>query len=114
MAAVLRSEGGSLAEHVLIELQCILAMDDGSSLPGQELGTLELAADGKEVTMKNGPRTLYGQLKDLPKPLVVMKKSGRSTPYPHDPKREIVHLEAAGVIRRKAIFTDRPQLSIHL
>jgi len=95
----------------MIELQSIICMDDGSKLGGRNLGVLQLQSGGG-VTLSNGPRTLYGKMQDLKKPLVLARKTGRSDPVVGDENRARSVLAIEGVVRRKAVFTARPQLSI--
>lgn len=109
MAALLRFEGKPL-ELVLLEIQSLAIMEDGSPLGGQFLGDLEVK--GKEVMLTNGPRTLYGKLQDLPKPLVLMERTGDTEPFQGDAQRQSAVLRARGVVRRKAVFNQRPQLSV--
>eukprot|EP00927_Polykrikos_kofoidii_P073804 TRINITY_DN69829_c0_g1_i1.p1 TRINITY_DN69829_c0_g1~~TRINITY_DN69829_c0_g1_i1.p1 ORF type:complete len:112 (-),score=18.41 TRINITY_DN69829_c0_g1_i1:83-418(-) len=106
----LRSEDGALEELVLIEVQSFAAMDDGSPLGGQFLGTLEVK--GGKVTLTNGPRTLLGTLISLPKPLVLMAKTDMVEMCEDDPSRQSTVLSAHGVVRKKVVFSGRPQLSV--
>mmetsp|Transcript_35225 Transcript_35225/g.69934 ORF Transcript_35225/g.69934 Transcript_35225/m.69934 type:complete len:109 (-) Transcript_35225:221-547(-) len=108
MAALVRLEGPS-KEFLLIEIQSLAVMEDGSPLAGQHLGILNMK--GSQVTLTNGPRTLYGKVQELPKPLVLMERTGRSEPY-KDTGRESAVLKAHGVVRKKAIFQQRPELSV--
>eukprot|EP00929_Paragymnodinium_shiwhaense_P050437 TRINITY_DN25382_c0_g1_i1.p1 TRINITY_DN25382_c0_g1~~TRINITY_DN25382_c0_g1_i1.p1 ORF type:complete len:111 (+),score=25.96 TRINITY_DN25382_c0_g1_i1:95-427(+) len=110
MAAILKCEG-KLDEMVMIELQSYAMMEDGSSLCGNFLGELVLHA-GNKVTLTNGPRTLTGKLVELPKPLVVMEKTGKSEGAADDENRRSEIFAAHGVVRRKAVFNSRPQLSV--
>mmetsp|Transcript_32343 Transcript_32343/g.58732 ORF Transcript_32343/g.58732 Transcript_32343/m.58732 type:complete len:120 (-) Transcript_32343:32-391(-) len=109
-AAVLYFEGKP-EELVLIEIQSTILMEDGSKLPGQELGTLEIGKEGV-VTLSNGPRCLYGKMQDLKSPLVLMQRTGQEQAVDGDPTRRTAVLAARGVVRRKAIFNQRPQLSV--
>mmetsp|Transcript_11559 Transcript_11559/g.17405 ORF Transcript_11559/g.17405 Transcript_11559/m.17405 type:complete len:110 (-) Transcript_11559:152-481(-) len=109
MAALLRMEGQP-PELILLEIQSLLVMEDGSSLAGQHLGVLE--ANGKQVTLTNGPRTLYGKLQDLPKPLVLMERTGQEEDFGGDSSRKSVVFKAQGMVRRKAVFNQRPQLKV--
>ncbi|CAK0855288.1 unnamed protein product [Prorocentrum cordatum] len=111
MAAVLRFEGKP-SELVLLELQHNVIMEDGSKLAGQDFGVLELTKTG-EVTLANGPRTCYGKMSDLAKPLVLMERTGRHEPsYGGDTARKSLVLKAHGVVRKKVVFSQRPHLSV--
>mmetsp|Transcript_58676 Transcript_58676/g.102717 ORF Transcript_58676/g.102717 Transcript_58676/m.102717 type:complete len:113 (+) Transcript_58676:39-377(+) len=108
-AAVLRCEGKP-DEIVLIEIQSSVTMEDGSPLAGNNFGVLEI--NGGKVTMTNGPRTLIGKMQDLKNPLVLMHRTGRTEYVEGDPDRPEELFTAHGVVRRKAVFSGRPQLSI--
>eukprot|EP00435_Cladocopium_sp_Y103_P038330 s656_g10.t1 len=103
-AAVLRCEGQP-DELILIELQSTVYMEDGSKLVGQHLGTLEIGKEGN-VTLNNGPRCLYGKMQELKSPLVLMEKTGQE-----DASGDSI-LATRGVVYRKAVFNQRPQLSV--
>merc|ERR1712187_940393 len=102
---------GKCEELIMVELQSLAKMEDGSPLAGNFLGEL-LTKDNKAVTLTNGPRTLYGKLMELPKPLVLIEKTGESEPFHEDATRQSAILKAHGVVRRKAVFSGRPQLSV--
>ncbi|CAK9049438.1 unnamed protein product [Durusdinium trenchii] len=101
-AAVLRCEGKP-DELILIELQSTVQMEDGSKVAGQDLGILDIK-DG-DVTLTNGPRCLHGKMQELKSPLVLMEKTGQE-----DAGDAI--LTTRGVVNRKAVFSQRPQLSV--
>mmetsp|Transcript_30135 Transcript_30135/g.70298 ORF Transcript_30135/g.70298 Transcript_30135/m.70298 type:complete len:117 (+) Transcript_30135:90-440(+) len=111
MAAVLRCEGKP-AELVLLELQSQVHMDDGSSVAGKDFGVLE-AQQGGGATLTMGARTLFGKLVELPKPLVLMEKTGREEHFQGDPARPSQIFAAHGIVRRKFVFSGRPQLSLN-
>eukprot|EP00440_Ansanella_granifera_P060654 gb/GFBE01065740.1/.p1 GENE.gb/GFBE01065740.1/~~gb/GFBE01065740.1/.p1 ORF type:complete len:113 (+),score=24.54 gb/GFBE01065740.1/:1-339(+) len=108
-SAVLYFEGKP-SELVLIEIQSTALMEDGSKLAGQELGMLEIK--GGEVTLTNGPRCLYGKMQELKSPLVLMERTGQEECVDGDPSKKTAVLAARGVVRRKAVFAQRPQLSV--
>mmetsp|Transcript_5561 Transcript_5561/g.15953 ORF Transcript_5561/g.15953 Transcript_5561/m.15953 type:complete len:112 (-) Transcript_5561:122-457(-) len=110
MAAILKCKGKA-PELVLLEIQSYVRMDDGSPVSGKEFGYLELQGDGV-ITLVNGPRTLYGSIKKLPKPLVLMQRTESYEPFKGDEARKSLVLKVRGVVRKKAVFTGRPQLSI--
>ncbi|CAE7624978.1 unnamed protein product [Symbiodinium microadriaticum] len=106
-SAVLRFEDKP-EELVLIELQSTAYMEDGSKVTGQELGTLQLK--GGTVVLTNGPRSLYGSLQELKSPLVLLERTGQEEQLVGDARAAL--LRARGVIRRKVVFNQRPQLSV--
>ncbi|CAJ1410292.1 unnamed protein product [Effrenium voratum] len=112
MSAILRVEGKA-DELILIELQSTMYMEDGcysyymlfndgSKLADQDLGILEVTKEGN-ATLTNGPRALYGKMQELKSPLVLMERKGQDGD---------VILAARGVVHRKAVFNQRPQLSV--
>ncbi|CAE8619215.1 unnamed protein product [Polarella glacialis] len=108
-AAVIRFEGKP-NELVLIEIQSTALMEDGSALMGNLLGDLEIK--GGAVTLTNGPRCLYGKMENLKSPLVLMERTGQEESFQGDESKKNAVLAARGVVRRKAVFKDRPQLSV--
>eukprot|EP00930_Biecheleria_cincta_P088808 TRINITY_DN78068_c0_g1_i1.p1 TRINITY_DN78068_c0_g1~~TRINITY_DN78068_c0_g1_i1.p1 ORF type:complete len:123 (+),score=32.08 TRINITY_DN78068_c0_g1_i1:33-371(+) len=107
--AVLYFEGKP-EELVLLEIQSTVLMEDGSSLVGEEIGLLEVK--GSAVTLTMGPRCLHGKLQDLKAPLVLMERTGQEESLDGDPDRKAMFLAARGVVRKKAIFSQRPHLSV--
>eukprot|EP00747_Dinoflagellata_sp_TGD_P163157 gnl/TRDRNA2_/TRDRNA2_181534_c0_seq1.p1 gnl/TRDRNA2_/TRDRNA2_181534_c0~~gnl/TRDRNA2_/TRDRNA2_181534_c0_seq1.p1 ORF type:complete len:138 (-),score=22.04 gnl/TRDRNA2_/TRDRNA2_181534_c0_seq1:167-520(-) len=110
MAAILRADGKP-PELVLLEIQSNVVMDDGSPVAGQEFGILQATEKGA-VTLKNGPRTLHGKLEELKSPLVLMERTGNTEHFEGDPTRPTHVFQAHGVVKRKAVFKLRPQLSV--
>eukprot|EP00439_Symbiodinium_sp_Y106_P041262 s6248_g5.t1 len=106
-SAVLRFEDKP-EELVLIELQSTAYMEDGSKVTDQELGTLQLK--GGTVVLTNGPRSLYGSLQELKSPLVLLERTGQEEQLVGEARAAL--LRARGVIRRKVVFNQRPQLSV--
>ena len=92
---------GQPPEYVLLELQGKLApsADGSAGFENRFLGHLKV--DGKRLLLQVGGHNIVGALKDLDRALHVMKRrpdEGGGTAY-----------EVLCVVRKKLVFTDRPQ-----
>ena len=88
---------GSPPEWVLLELQGKLA----EAAPGRVLGHMQ--REDKGLVLRVGNHNVVGSLKDLPKALHVMQREEGAAEGA--PPRLVVRC----VVRRKLVFTDRPQ-----
>lgn len=88
---------GAPPEFVLLELQGKLfpSAGGGEGFEHRFLGHLKV--DDKRLLLQVGGHNIVGSLKDLDRPLHVMKR------------RDAAAYEVLCVVRRKLVFTDRPQ-----
>jgi hypothetical protein len=90
---------GQPPEWLLLELQGKLGLPGGEDFSGRLL--CHLRQEGKGLVLRVGNHTVVGSLKDLPKPLHVMQRQ--------DSQDGSVRLQVRCIVRRKLVFTERPQ-----
>ncbi|XP_055343425.1 chromosome transmission fidelity protein 8 homolog isoform X1 [Paramacrobiotus metropolitanus] len=110
-----RTEDGKTPEWLMIELQGELVTETDKLLAGQEIGTLHIGVPSsarvpggqkiEKAVMMIGNYALTGDILSLPKPLIILQKGKLS----NSNGIEEPVLEMQAVVRRKALFKERPR-----